>query len=230
MSKSRSMTAMPPISTRTAPSDDLGSTSSSQERSWLRNLFQAAELEENDHVFDYGCGNARLANFMSTRLVNFTYYGLEMNTGHGRFHDENAKRWLGADPRITLGYLDDESAFQDALVSSNVVILGSVISHLGVDDAMVVFRRLKSVLHRCGRIVFSCMVAEENQVSKRRDVYEVPGSYAFIIHSRSLLQAIEREVGSVEKAPNRYRHRRYSHDFYVVRLTKEALVGGPPIN
>jgi len=206
-----------PIGKGRISTEGLGAGNVRQGNRWMRHLSRAADLlKEGITVLDYGCGNARLGNFMSCFLKEFTYFGLEMPTNHGRLHIENAQRWIGHDQRIFLGYLDRSGLLESILSQVDVVVLGSIVSHLDQEDSIEVLLKLKPVVDRGARVVFSCCILPERLASTDRDVYGVKGSYGFFFHSPSLLQAVFEEVGPLLKADNVYKDKRYPHSFYVI--------------
>src|SRR5438105_3164612 len=90
---------------------------------------------EGMKILDYGCGYARFFNFLTGRLKDFTYYGLEAPdsaTGHGQRCIHFAKTSFGADRRGKFGFVGSELE-TEALREVDVILLGSIFTHLSFE-------------------------------------------------------------------------------------------------
>ena len=116
------------------------------------------DFKEGFRILDYGCGAGILGNFISSRLQDFTYYGLEPSTNHGRERIELANQHL-ADSRLTFGLIDEDfkSITQEKLDS---VILISIFTHMLAQDIESVLNSLQIVLdtNPKANIIFSCFL------------------------------------------------------------------------
>jgi hypothetical protein len=111
-------------------------------------------------VLDYGCGAGILSNFISERLYNFTYYGLEPNSPHG-LERINIGKSLFNDERVFLGFINDDL---DYCISKKIdsIILISVFTHLLIGDVVNILDNLIKVFDKNSScdIVFSCFTSD----------------------------------------------------------------------
>ncbi len=119
---------------------------------------------EEFSVLDYGCGAGILSNFISERLDNFTYYGLEPNSTHG-LERINLGNSLFKDERVFLGFIDEDL---DSLLSKKLdsIILISIFTHLMIDDIIGILDKITKVYDtnpNCD-IIFSCFISEIEKV------------------------------------------------------------------
>jgi len=187
---------------------------------WLSKLFEASEIVEGETVLDYGCGNGRLANFISSKIEQFQYFGLELWSSHGRDCISDARVWLGEDPRVQFGFIDAELE-DEAISKADVVVLGSILPHLSADDSITLLQKFIPLLDRGGRICFSCKIEERQKNSGYSKAYGVNGCFNWIIHSKLFLGRIRREVAPLRKCPVHFKHQRYSHDFFMVERPRQ---------
>lgn len=116
-----------------------------------------AEFNDGFTVVDYGCGAGILANFISSRLKDFTYYGLEPDTDHGAERLSLGKQYLN-DSRIKFGIVEDYEYIKKE--SIDAVILISVFTHMLFDDIVKVLDNIITIFdynEEC-TIVFSCFI------------------------------------------------------------------------
>ena len=139
-------------------------------------------FKEGVKVLDYGCGAARYCNFLSGHLKDFTYYGVEPMGGgpYSIYQDVEsisetgialAREAYGQDPRIHLGFIDSPVE-TEAIDNVDVVLLGSIFTHLDGKQFELIMTKLLPVVERGGCIVFSCFLAKKHKVNG-------PGAYGF---------------------------------------------------
>ena len=124
------------------------------------------EFVEGFSVIDYGCGAGILANFISGRLQDFNYYGLEPNSAHGMERIKLAHNYL-ADSRCTYGYI--ESDYEKVIKNKvDAVILISIFTHLIPYDIVLTLDNLIKVFDANPKasIVFSCFIDHQNDHAK----------------------------------------------------------------
>ena len=121
-------------------------------------------FKEGFSVLDYGCGAGILGNFISERLSNFKYYGLEPNSPHGIERISLGKNYFN-DKRLFFGLIDNDLEYcLNQKIDS--IILISVFTHLLIDDINNILDNLIKVFNKnpdCN-IVFSCFISKDNKV------------------------------------------------------------------
>lgn len=124
------------------------------------------DFVEGFKIIDYGCGAGILANFISERLTDFTYFGLEPSTGWGPSRLETGRNYLN-DPRVSFDFVDNyEKIIQNTSIDS--VVLISVFTHLTIQDTLEILENLIQIFkyNKKASIVFSCFTSEEDRVSE----------------------------------------------------------------
>lgn len=114
-------------------------------------------FKEKFSVIDYGCGAGILSNFISSRLQNFSYIGLEPNSQHGQERIALGREYFN-DPRIKFGFTDNFLNIKDNKVDA--IILISVFTHMIFDDIKLILDTLLQIFDsnpKCS-IVFSCFI------------------------------------------------------------------------
>lgn len=117
------------------------------------------KFKENFSVIDYGCGAGILSNFISSRLQNFSYLGLEPNSTHGKERINLGTEYFN-DPRIKFGFTDD--FLNNINDNVDAVILISVFTHMVFEDIKLILDQLLNVFNSSPdcTIVFSCFISE----------------------------------------------------------------------
>ena len=118
------------------------------------------KFKENFSVLDYGCGAGILANFISERLENFTYYGLEPNTDHGISRLELGRKFFN-NSNVNFGIIEND-LLEICKKQIDSVILISVFTHMEFSDVESALDRISTVFNNnpeCA-IVFSCFIED----------------------------------------------------------------------
>jgi SAM-dependent methyltransferase len=166
-----------------------GDTKSSTE--WMGAL-TTGSLFEGCTVLDYGCGGGRLANYLSMRLEHFTYFGLEPAHGDGPANIQFAKHHF-ADERTTFDLIGSYTEIE-AIKQADLVVLGSVFTHLLYEDSCVLLSRFLPVLFRGGRVVASVFVGESYELEGISNLYGCPSCYSKVTWSAEQLDALCYEI------------------------------------
>jgi SAM-dependent methyltransferase len=154
-----------------------GTTEEPNSSLWLASLSEplGERFRNGMKVLDYGCGGGRYANFLSERLEDFQYFGVEKRNsgyGHGEGAIKAARKLYGQDPRVQFGFT--RTRFEaKAVGTADIVVLGSVITHVAIDEAGRIFDTVAPVAGRGGVIVFSAFMADAYRLEGR-------GSYGFV--------------------------------------------------
>jgi cyclopropane fatty-acyl-phospholipid synthase-like methyltransferase len=143
---------------------------------WLASLSSAmgASFRDGMTILDYGCGAGRYAQFMRQRLTRFTYIGVEKPgsaSRHGERSIEAAQQIFRDDRRVTFGLIGSETETA-AGARADVAVLGSVFTHVDLDELQRIFAKLRPIAMRGGKIVFSIFIDEAYRL-------EGPGGYGF---------------------------------------------------
>lgn len=115
---------------------------------------------------DWGCGSGRFFNFMTGWLERFTYYGIEIDTPHGREMLLKAQSQFFSDSRSFFNFTDSSMA-ASALMQSDVLLLGSVFTHLEVEELDRIFPRFIPLIYRGGLVILTVILKERYRMAKR---------------------------------------------------------------
>lgn len=115
-------------------------------------------------ILDYGCGAGILSNFISLRLDNFNYVGLEPNSTHGIERIDIAKTLL-QDSRVKFGFIEQQNLEELYQTYFDCITLISVFTHLTIEDIYLTLDKLLPFLqNKKTKIVFSCFISNSYQL------------------------------------------------------------------
>jgi SAM-dependent methyltransferase len=129
-------------------------------------------------VLDYGCGAGRYAQFLRQRLKTFQYYGLEKQGSafrHGEKSIKIARKLFRWDGRVKFDLIGSRLE-ATALAQSEVVVLGSIFTHVDSEELEHVLKKLQPVVTRGGKIVFSIFIADQYQL-EGKGAYGIENCY-----------------------------------------------------
>lgn len=137
---------------------------------WMATLLDplGSRFCEGINLLDYGCGCARLFNFMTGYLQNFRYFGAEPE---GSREIEIAKRYFRQDPRTKFMSCDEAVISEDAM-NSDAVILGSIFTHLLPETCEEILKKLLPVTNKGGIIIFTALLKPQAEARG-------PGAHGF---------------------------------------------------
>jgi SAM-dependent methyltransferase len=143
---------------------------------WLASLSEAAGdyFREGLKVFDYGCGAGRYCNFLEQRLESFQYYGVEKRGSSCRHGEKSilvANGIFRHDRRARFGFIGSRLE-EEAIENVDVVILGSIFTHVDFREVRHILARLRPVIERGGKVVFSAFISDKYRLEGR-------GAYGF---------------------------------------------------
>ena len=126
------------------------------------------KFKEGMVLLDYGCGSGRFCNFMSKRLKDFSYYGVE-KFGSGTQWGENAidfaRSHFGKDPRVTFGSIGCEIE-KEGIEKADIALLLSVCTHTTIEETNMIFNKLSPIIEKGGIVTFSIFLSDKYSVSK----------------------------------------------------------------
>jgi SAM-dependent methyltransferase len=123
------------------------------------------KYKEGMKIMDLGCGSARVSNFLSKRLKNFHYIGIEKSKStYTESCINKAIELFGNDDRIELGFTDSELE-KKAIETSDVVLLLSVFTHTTIEATEEILIKIMPIVKRGGYVVFSMIHGNEYKLS-----------------------------------------------------------------
>ena len=152
---------------------------------WCASLVDPLALQEAFTLLDWGCGDGRLFNFLSARFQNFRYYGLERPGDFGARCIERARSFFGHDSRATFDLYGDR-AEAAALTECTSLVMGSVATHVPIDQFGALLRRVRPILGRDGAAV-SCFIEDESRCLNA-SAYGHADCFGYVAYTRRQLE------------------------------------------
>jgi 2-polyprenyl-3-methyl-5-hydroxy-6-metoxy-1,4-benzoquinol methylase len=173
------------------------------------------KFKEGLCIIDWGCGYARYYNWLTSFFDNFTYYGFEV---HGPKNGDllvNFCRQKLSDPRCTYDYIDSDTV-DTAITKCNVVLLGSVFTHISIKDADGIVKRFSKLLDKGGSLVFSVIIADNYSIGT--PAYGVEGSYDEVQHRRDQIETLARDNNCELREASHYQtNHTYVHTIFEMK-------------
>lgn len=189
---------------------------------WMASLSEAMGdgFKEGVCVLDYGCGCARYANFLSERLEDFTYYGLEMNVDNGKESCgvnaiKLAQSYFGKDKRIHLGFIEDEIE-KEAFEKCDIILLGSVFTHIPIEEIEKINKKCMGTIDRGGIVVFSIFLGSEYKPGIK-GIYGIDDCYRTVHYTKEQLK--EMYQGLICEQKGEYCSKDITHLIFRVKKT-----------
>jgi SAM-dependent methyltransferase len=160
---------------------------------WLASLSEAMgeSFREGMTVLDYGCGAGRYAHFLRQRLKAFRYFGLEKpgsTSKHGEKSVKIARKLFRWAPRIRFDLIGSRLE-SDAIARAEVVVLGSVFTHVDLDELQLILSKLRPVVERGGKVVFSIFIADAYRLEDK-GAYGLENCYGRVWFTAEQLQGL----------------------------------------
>lgn len=134
------------------------------------------KYKEGMKILDYGCGSARVSNFLSKRLKDFHYIGIEKFKSHYTETCINkAIELFGHDERVIVGYTESELE-KKAIEICETVLLLSVFTHTTIEETERILKKLLPIIDRGGNIVFSMI--HGNKYELKGNAYDFKDNYS----------------------------------------------------
>jgi len=141
------------------------------------------KFKEGLKLLDYGCGNGRISNFLSGRLKDYTYYGVEPDGSAGL---SIAKEYF-SNPKHHFDLIGSEIE-KEALENVDCIVLGSIFTHLKIEDFEIVMEKFKNSLLRGCDVVFSMFIGDEYWIRGEGGCYGIENCYALVIYTMDQLE------------------------------------------
>ena len=122
-------------------------------------------FKEGMKILDYGCGSGRYCNFLSQRVNNFEYFGLEKPNSSTLWGEQAIKVALShfaQDKRVNFGFIDTPLE-KKAIENCNVVLLLSVFTHTTILETHRIIEKLLPLVLNGGKIIFSMIIGDSYQ-------------------------------------------------------------------
>jgi SAM-dependent methyltransferase len=160
---------------------------------WLASLSEAMgdSFREGMSVLDYGSGAGRYAQFLRQRLQRFEYYGLEKpgsNFQHGEKSIKAGRKLFRWDRRVKFDMIGSRLEAK-AIANASVVLLGSIFTHVDLDEMKLILSKFKPLVARGGKIVFSIFIAEAYKI-ENRGIYGIDNCYNRVWFTSEQLQGL----------------------------------------
>lgn len=121
------------------------------------------EFKDGFTILDYGCGAGIVSNFISLRLNDFNYIGLEPKNEHGAERIDIAKNLLN-DNRVKFGFIEDDLV-KLYNINFHSIILISIFTHLTIEDTYSTLDKLLPFMKNSKtKIIFSCFISDTYQL------------------------------------------------------------------
>jgi 2-polyprenyl-3-methyl-5-hydroxy-6-metoxy-1,4-benzoquinol methylase len=152
------------------------------------------KYREGMKLLDFGCGGARVCNFLSKRLKDFQYIGLERKESQwGQDCINEAQTLFGHDPRVDVGYVNTDLE-KRAIETSDAVLLLSVFTHTTIETTEDIVKKLLPIIDRGGCMVFSMILADEYKLVIE-NAYGFKDNYNITYNTRSQVDYLREELG-----------------------------------
>ncbi len=162
---------------------------------WANCLIEPMTIESKMTFLDYGCADARLANFLAAHIDSFKYYGLEHPKSElVKYSNESI---FLKDPRCKFGLLGSEME-KEALKKSKYVVLGSVFTHLKIGDFHKMMAKFKDIVKKKnGEVVFSVFIKDKYEFESHSGVYGVPNCISRVFYTERQIEQFAKKNGYV---------------------------------
>lgn len=165
---------------------------------WCASLMEPvrARLGRAFTVLDWGCGDGRLFSFLSKRIKDFKYYGLEHPGPFGDGCVQKAGAAFGKDSRAEFGVYGTPLEAK-AVSESEIAVLGSVATHIPFPDFESIMIRLMPIIERGGAIVSSFFIEKEYKLKGESNCYGYQGCYSFVQYTQRQIDGLCHRLGLV---------------------------------
>jgi len=144
---------------------------------------------------DYGCGDGRLANFLSAHIKKFKYYGIEHP--ESTLVDLSKSSPFFNDSRCHFGLMGTDYE-TEALEKSKYVALCSVFTHLKIEDFYIIMEKFENIIkHKNGEVVFSAFIEGEYRYEPISGCYDVANCHSRVFYTKKQLKDFAEKKGYI---------------------------------
>ena len=161
---------------------------------WCESLDEGF-IEKTYCIIDWGCGYGRFLNYLLSKNIDkFKYYGFEL---HGKnngdllidFCETHYLNLNNSNRIIKFGYVDDTKLLDEARQNCNTILLGSVFTHMSIEQSILFLEKFDSFIMNGGTIIFSLIIERNYYKLDGPGAYGIATGYACVFHSnKQLLQ------------------------------------------
>jgi hypothetical protein len=133
--------------------------------SWCKCLNSG--FKDTYNIIDWGCGYGRFLNYLlSKKIEKFKYYGFELrgeNNGNVliNFCNKHYLKCNDSNKIIKFGFIDEDNIVNEAIKNCDILLLGSVFTHLNINDSINILKKFDNFITDGGKVVFS-LITEKN--------------------------------------------------------------------
>ena len=181
---------------------------------------------EGVKVLDYGCGGARFANFLSRRLLDFVYIGVEPPNGspldnHTCTNLQLCEATFGHDSRVRFGTIGSDLEAEAIERIADVIVAGSIFTHLPFSAFREIVGKFQSALQRGGDFVFSVFIGDEYIHHGNPGLYGVANCWPAIVYTQALLDELAHDMDVEIVETGIFWDNCFEH--HILRMSKRAL-------
>jgi hypothetical protein len=191
---------------------------------WCESL-EKGIINANYNIIDWGCGYGRFLNYLLTKdISNFKYYGFELHGNNNGdllidFCKTHYSQCNNSDRIIKFGYIDDVELINEATKNCNVILLGSVFTHMDIKDSIKFLNKFDKFINNGGYIIFSLITERNIYELIGKGAYGIENGYACVFHSDKELEILSNNnkyhISNISKFQTDHT---IKHDIFVLKL------------
>lgn len=173
-----------------------GSDNEPYSTKWCESLDEGFIDKNNYCIIDWGCGYGRFLNYLLSKGIDkFKYYGFEL---HGEkngdllidFCNTHYLDLNNSNRIIKFGYIDNTKLVDEATQNCNTILLGSVFTHMLIEDILLFLEKFDNFIINGGTVVFSLIIEKNRYDPRRPGAYGITSGYRVVFHSINELQKL----------------------------------------
>jgi 2-polyprenyl-3-methyl-5-hydroxy-6-metoxy-1,4-benzoquinol methylase len=177
-------------------------------------------FKEGFRILDYGCGAGILANFISLRLKNFSYVGLEPSSQHGLERINLAKHFLN-DSRVHFSFIEKEKLNDLYKENFDCIILISVFTHLTIEETYKTLDLLLPFIKNKTKIIFSCFISNSYELIGRQENININFFNIVKITEQQILEYVKNNNLKLTKVCDFIAAGNHCHNIYTLEANND---------